>query len=146
MRETFSSSCRSCLLLASLEQRFCSGATTVQIQRPSASCAELYTCHPSLGPIVWRDIHIYFKRQFCHHSLILMSFQNNMIWHWQYDTLQLEEKTVFHSLFHAVTKNMDINASQKHHKNTLKLSICLIHLVQSCTIIKLNYVLYYLLN
>lgn len=58
----------------------------------------------------------------------------------------LKEKTVFHSLFHTVTKNRDITASQKYHQNTLKLSICLIHLVQSCTITKLNYVLYYLLN
>ncbi len=149
MHETFSSSCRSCLLLASLEQRFCSGATTVQIQRPSASCAELYTCHPSLGPIVWRNTHIYFKRQFCHiHSswcrskTILYDIDSMILF-------SLKEKTVFHSLFHAVTKNMDINASQKtqkHHKNTLKLSICLIHLVKSCTITKLNYVLYYLLN
>ena len=49
---TFSSSWRSCLLLASLEHRLCSGATTVQIQRPSASWAELYTCQPSFGPIV----------------------------------------------------------------------------------------------
>lgn len=58
MYETFSSSCRSCLLLASLEHRFCSGATTVQIQRPSASCAELYTCHPSFGPIVCKHNNI----------------------------------------------------------------------------------------
>lgn len=49
---TFSSSWRSCLLLASREQRFCSGATTVQMHRPSGSCAELYTCHPSLG-LIW---------------------------------------------------------------------------------------------
>lgn len=40
-RLTFSSSCLSCLLLASLEHRFCSGATTVQMQRPSGSWAEL---------------------------------------------------------------------------------------------------------
>lgn len=52
---TFSSSWRSCLPLASLEHRFCSGATTVQIQRPSASWAELYTCHPSFGLMVCRQ-------------------------------------------------------------------------------------------
>lgn len=51
---TFSSIWRSCLLLASLEHRLCSGATTVQIHRPSASWAELYTCQPSFGPIVWK--------------------------------------------------------------------------------------------
>lgn len=59
---TFSSSCRSCLLLASLEHKLCSGATTVQMQRPSASWAELYTCQPSFGPIVFKckqiQIHI----------------------------------------------------------------------------------------
>ena len=49
---TFSSSWRSCLLLASREHRFCSGATTVQMHRPSGSCAELYTCQPSLG-LIW---------------------------------------------------------------------------------------------
>ena len=60
---TFSRSWRSCLLLASLEHRLCSGATTVQIQRPSASCAELYTCQPSLGPMVYRDTHAYTHMQ-----------------------------------------------------------------------------------
>lgn len=49
---TFSRSWRSCLPLASLEHRFCSGATTVQMQRPSASWVELYTCHPSFGRMV----------------------------------------------------------------------------------------------
>lgn len=53
MREpTFSRSCRSWRPLASLEHRFCSGATTVQMQRPSASWVELYTCHPSFGRMV----------------------------------------------------------------------------------------------
>lgn len=54
---TFSRSWRSCLLLASLEHRLCSGATTVQIQRPSASWAELYTCQPSFGPMVCKHGH-----------------------------------------------------------------------------------------
>jgi len=49
---TFSSNWRSCLLFASLEHKLCSGATTVQMQRPSASCAELYTCQPSFGLMV----------------------------------------------------------------------------------------------
>lgn len=35
--QTFSRSCRSCLPLASLEHRLCSGATTVQTHLPSAS-------------------------------------------------------------------------------------------------------------
>lgn len=53
---TFSRSWRSCLLLASREHKFCSGATTVQMHRPSGSCAELYTCQPSLGLIwVWAN-------------------------------------------------------------------------------------------
>lgn len=46
---TFSSSCRSCLVLASREHMVCWGATTVQTQRPSVSWAELYTCHDSSG-------------------------------------------------------------------------------------------------
>lgn len=54
---TFSSSCRSCRLLASREQSPCSGATRVQRQRPSASCAELYTCQPSWGPMVCANGH-----------------------------------------------------------------------------------------
>ena len=51
MREqvTFSSSCLSCLVRASLEHIVCCGATTVQIHLPSLSWAELYTCHDSSG-------------------------------------------------------------------------------------------------
>lgn len=46
---TFSSSCRSCLVLASREHMVCWGATTVQIHLPSLSWAELYTCQDSSG-------------------------------------------------------------------------------------------------
>lgn len=46
---TFSSSCLSCLVLASREHMVCWGATTVQIHLPSLSWAELYTCHDSSG-------------------------------------------------------------------------------------------------
>lgn len=52
VQPTFSRSWRSWRPLASLEHRFCSGATTVQMQRPSASWVELYTCQPSFGRMV----------------------------------------------------------------------------------------------
>ncbi|TNN55799.1 hypothetical protein EYF80_033971 [Liparis tanakae] len=49
--------CLSCLVLASLEQTDCCGATTVQTHRPSGSWAELYTCQPCSGAEgpTWRE-------------------------------------------------------------------------------------------
>lgn len=44
---TFSRSCRSCLVRASLEHMVCWGATMVHTHLPSVSWAELYTCHVS---------------------------------------------------------------------------------------------------
>lgn len=80
---TFSRSWRSCLLLASREHKFCSGATTVQMHRPSGSCAELYTCQPSLGLIwVWAnqwqthntELHYRIKRRWVCNILSKASF------------------------------------------------------------------------
>lgn len=72
---TFSRSWRSWRPLASLEQRFCSGATTVQMQRPSASWAELYTCHPSFGRMVCTQPQSMMKSQTLNadSSLLVMS-------------------------------------------------------------------------